>query len=122
MNIKNAASKIMFKIFLWISIIGFVVLGSTVDVEAGGLKTYLYLVLGWFICVAIAALLYDYRIFTSRIFAIIQVIKVLHGYIHRIRTPKYIDLYEEVIIAGDLLAFYKMMLEVYDLRKKRGAE
>lgn len=114
MNFKNAKSKIMFKIFLWISIIGFFILGCTVDVEADGMKTYICLVLGWFLCVFITVLLYDYKMVTRRFFALGKVVKVLYGYWSKNRSEEYIEIYEAVIEAGSLLDYYKDAMEEYD--------
>ena len=119
MNIKDAASKVMFKIFLWISIIGFIILGCTVDIAAEGLKTYAYLVLGWFMCVGITTLLYDYRIITRQLYAMCCSLMLLHGYLHKNRSPKYQLLYAMAIDAGNFTEFYSYALYLYDFNHPR---
>ena len=119
MNIKNAISKIMFKIFAAVSFIGFLILGCVTDVGAEGFKNYIYLVLGWFICMFIAAMLYDYRIIFRHLYAIVCVILLVFGYLTKIRTETFIELYKLAIDAGSIYDYYGIMLEIYDFSHQR---
>ena len=119
MNTKNAISKIMFKIFAAVSFIGFLFLGCVTDVGAEGFKNYIYLVLGWFICMFIAAMFYDYRIILRHLYAMACVILLVFGYLTKMRTETFIYLYKIAIDSENIYDYYGVMLDIYDVSHQR---
>lgn len=119
MNTKNAISRIMFNVFASISAIGFLILGCITDVGAEGFRGYIYMVVGWFICMTIVALFYDYRIIVRHIYAFFCTCILIYAYITKRREPQYIELYKVAIDAGSIYDFYLVMLDLYDISHQR---
>lgn len=114
MNIKNTICKIMYYIFTVLSIAGFCILGSIVDVAEDGFFELLLFIAGWFVCIGLAVLFYDYRIYTRIFFAASCVVLLIHGFIHRKHENLYRYLYDEARYTDTIFEFFFKMLNTYD--------
>lgn len=121
MNIKSTTRTIMCKIFYLISFLGicFLMCVSDIDIEAGGLRTYFLLFLGWMLSVLITSILYDPWKYFRHLSAIICSIKLIHGYLHHKRSASYRYLYDIADECKTFREFYDYILFIYDENHKR---
>lgn len=114
MKIKSAISTIMFIIFTTLSILGFCILGGTVDIRTNGIPMFLILFAAWIICIVAAVFFYDSRVILRHLYAISCTVVFLYGYIFKKREDLYRHLYELMIESETFSKFYSFLLQTYD--------
>lgn len=114
MKFNGAISMFMYKVFLFLDVLGFLFLVSGIDSAESNIPFFIKLVIIWCICILFTFVFYNYRIYTRHLFSIYCVATLLHGYIHKKTESKYRMLYNAAIKEGSLIDFYESMLNRYD--------
>jgi len=114
MKFNGAISMFMYKIFLFLDILGFFALVSGIDSAENDLNLFLKMTLIWCACILLTFVFYNYRVYTRHFFSIHCLITLIHGYIHKKTSSKYRHLYNIAIQEGSLIQFYEAMLDRYD--------
>lgn len=114
MNIKSTVRTIMYYVFTILSILGFCVVGSIVDIKEGGSVELIILAVVWFACIGLAVFFYDYRIYDRVIFAVSCVVLLIHGFLHKKTDTLYLYLYDEASYTDTIPEFFYKMLNMYD--------